>query len=138
MKDSDCNSFKGSYKQNESNIIQSVKIVDISITSDAIVTLNVKTEIDYTIEDFQLKTDNSSFDIKLSEESIFTVSNAEIEKKLNPIKGSANIGEVLALSKEVLETEVKEEADINIIHSSSFKLYFLYIRYYLTHLYYLF
>ena len=80
MKDSDCNSFKGSYKQNESNIIQSVKIVDISITSDAIVTLNVKTEIDYTIEDFQLKTDNSSFDIKLSEESIFTVSNAEIEK----------------------------------------------------------
>ena len=29
-----------------------------------------------------------------------------------PIEGSANIGEVLALSKEVLETEVKEETDI--------------------------
>ena len=29
-----------------------------------------------------------------------------------PIESSANIGEVLALSKEVWETEVKEETDI--------------------------
>ena len=84
MKDGDCDSIKESYKQKERNEIQNVKIVDISITSDTTIILNARTEINCTKEDLQEKIGNSSFDIKLSGESISTVSNTESEIKLNP------------------------------------------------------